>query len=45
MGKFLGRLVLVIVVAGLLGLIGYGYLGNLSANQSEVRVPVTLEAQ
>ncbi len=42
MGK-LFRILLILVALGFLGLVGYSYLGDLSAPQSEVTVPVTLD--
>ena len=45
MGRILLKLVAFLVVAGALGLVGFGYLGDLSPSQSDVSVPVTLDAE
>ena len=41
MGKVI-RFLLILIIIGFLGLLGYSYLGDLSAPQTEVTVPVTL---
>ncbi|MDB9856994.1 hypothetical protein OAC63_01210 [Amylibacter sp.] len=41
MGKVI-RFLLILIILGFLGLLGYSYLGDLSAPQTEVTVPVTL---
>jgi hypothetical protein len=38
------KLLLVLVVLGFMGLIGYAYLGDLSPVQSDVTQPVTIDA-
>jgi hypothetical protein len=38
------KMVLVLAVLGFAGLTGYAYLGDLSPSQSQVTVPVTLNA-
>jgi hypothetical protein len=43
MGKIL-QLLFVLAILAFLGLLGYAYLGDLSAPQTEVTVPVTLDA-
>jgi cobalamin biosynthesis Mg chelatase CobN len=45
MGRILLKLVAFLVVVGALGLVGFGYLGDLSPDQSDVSVPVTLDAE
>ncbi len=42
MGKVI-RVLLILVVLGFVGLLGYSYLGDLSTPQSEVTIPVTLD--
>lgn len=42
MGKFI-KFLLILVCLGFLGLLGYSYVGDLSAPQTEVTVPVTLD--
>lgn len=37
------KAVLILLVLGFLGLIGYAYLGDLTPPQSEVTAPVTLD--
>ena len=43
MGRLI-KLVVLLVVAGFLGLTGYAYLADLSPEPQEVKVPVTLNA-
>lgn len=43
MGRII-KLVLVLVVAGFVGLVGYAYLADLTPQSSEVKQPVTLNA-
>ena len=46
-GKAMGRIVkalLILVLLGLVALIGYAYLADLSPTKAEVKVPVTLNA-
>lgn len=44
MGRLLLKLVVFLLVIGTLGLVGYGYLGDLSPNQADVSEPVNLNA-
>lgn len=44
MVRWLFRLILVVVVIAGVGLVGYAYLGDLSPSQTDVRQPVTLNA-
>jgi len=41
MGRLI-KVVLVLVVLGFVGLVGYAYLGNMAPEGAEVKVPVTL---
>jgi hypothetical protein len=43
MGRLI-KAVLVLVVLGFAGLVGYAYLADLSPDSAEVKVPVTLNA-
>lgn len=43
MGRLI-KLVLVLVVLGFAGLVGYAYFGNMAPDSAEVKVPVTLNA-
>ncbi|MDR6265333.1 hypothetical protein GGE09_002341 [Roseobacter sp. N2S] len=43
MGRIIRFLILVLILA-FLGVLGYSFMGDLSAPQSEVTVPVTLDA-
>ncbi len=43
MGRLL-KLLLFLLIVGLLGLIGYAYIGDLSPNQVDVSEPVELNA-
>lgn len=43
MGRII-KLLLVLAILGFIGLTGYAYLGDLSPDQAEVKVPVTLNA-
>lgn len=43
MGRIFKAL-LFLIIAGLIGLVGFAYLGNLEPAQSEVTQPVTLNA-
>ncbi len=43
MGRIL-KVVAVLVVLGALALVGFAYLGDLAPQQSETRLPVTLDA-
>jgi hypothetical protein len=43
MGRIIKALVLLVIV-GFLGLTGYAYLGDLTPEQSEVKMPVVLNA-
>lgn len=45
MGKFLVRFILMIVVIGFLGLLGFAYLGDMAPERSEQRLSVTLDLQ
>jgi len=45
MGRFLLRLLAFLILSGFAGLIGFGYLGDLSPETSEITQPVTLDAQ
>lgn len=38
------RFLLLVVILGLLGLLGYAYLGDLSPDQREITVPVETDA-
>ena len=38
------KAVLVLVILGMIGLAGFAYFGDLSPNQTEVRLPVVLNA-
>lgn len=38
-------LVLVLIALGALGLLGYGYLGDLTPESTTTRIPVELDAQ
>ncbi len=42
--RWIVRIVLFLVVAGVLGLIGHAYLGDLSPDQTLISAPVTLDA-
>ncbi len=44
MGRILLKLLAVLVVIGALGITGFGYLGDLSPDQSDVSEPVILNA-
>jgi hypothetical protein len=44
MGRLLLKLVVFLLVIGALGLVGYGYFGDLSPNQTDVSEPVNLNA-
>jgi hypothetical protein len=44
MGRFLFKLLAVLVLLGALGLVGYAYLGDLSPDQTDVSEPVNLNA-
>ncbi len=39
------KLVLLLLIAGFIGLTGYAYFGDLSPDQREVTQPVTLDAE
>ncbi len=43
MGRLLRAVFFLVVILGL-GLVGYAYLGDLSPDRSEVRIPVDLDA-
>jgi len=43
MGRIIKAL-LVLAILGFFGLTGYAYLGDMSPDQAEVKVPVTLNA-
>nr|WP_319251742.1 hypothetical protein [uncultured Celeribacter sp.] len=45
MRKFLFRLLIIIILLGALGFIGFAYVGDLSPQRGEVSVPVTIEVQ
>lgn len=45
MGRLLVKLVGFLLLIGVLAVVGYGYLGDLSPNQSEVSQPVNLNAE
>jgi hypothetical protein len=42
--RWIVRIVLLLVVAGFLGLVGHAYLGDLSPDRSLISTPVTLDA-
>jgi len=42
MGRII-KVLLVLVLLGFIGLVGYAYLGDLSPSQSELREPVKLD--
>lgn len=44
MGRIIKGL-LVLAILGFIGLTGYAYLGDMRPDQSEVTVPVTLDAE
>ena len=37
------KVLAVLVILGFAALVGYAYVGDLSANQTEIREPVTIE--
>lgn len=39
------KLIVVLVILGGIGLVGYAYLGDLSPDQSDVTAPVMLDAK
>jgi hypothetical protein len=44
MGRFLLKVLAVLLVLGAVGLLGYAYLGDLSPDQTDVSEPVNLNA-
>ena len=42
--KYVYRLIAILILLGVVGLIGFAYLGNLRPTQSPVKEPVTLNA-
>lgn len=45
MGRFFLKLLVFLLVVGALGIVGYGYLGDLSPDQSDINQPVDLNAE
>lgn len=45
MGRLLLKLIVFLLVIGALAVVGYGYLGDLSPEQSEVSQPVNLNEE
>lgn len=43
MRKFFSRLIAMIVVLGAIGFVAFAYVGDLSPQRADVRVPVTLD--
>ncbi len=44
MGRFLIKLLAVLLVVAAVGVVGYAYLGDISPNQTDVSEPVNLNA-
>ncbi|MCA0043859.1 hypothetical protein [Celeribacter litoreus] len=45
MRKFLFRLIAILILLGIIGFIGFAYVGDLSPDRAEERVPVTIEVK
>lgn len=45
MGRRLFKFFLLLIVIGLLGLVGFAYVGDLTPDRSDIRIPVELNVE